>query len=518
MQFRPSLTIAAAAALACALASCGASVTDGPNPPGQNLVIGGTISGLQGSGLVLQYNGGSDQAVQTGQTAFTFLGISEKSSYAITVKTQPTSPSQVCTVSRGSGSIVYDPIRDVAVDCTTRSFEIRVGVTGLTGTGLSLLLNGGGAVSVAAGSASVSFPSILSGTQYAVTIGTQPAAQTCTINGATGRVGAADVSTVAVACSSPGLTIGGTVLALGANGLSLRLNGGTPLPIGIGATTFAFPTVLQGGADYVVTVASPPTVPLHSCLLARAKGRVGGSNVTDIAVRCFSNGGLDAYTGTFVILLDGKRNYLTLWADGTYSAAFRLDDVACPNNGNGVEYGVYKRATNGTFFIQFALDFTGACGLWNGGSTPGQGGGAEGIMMRTGNALSLAVTGEGTFVFNAVESVPTSLVGAFVRSDGLDGGFIVFEGDGTYMYQEAQQGSGSISTPVGAERGCYTVTGSSLTISLSAACRPDGQPALDQNGTAGFSGSNGASIPFTITSATTVTIGGVQYTRMVPGG
>ncbi|MBL0172005.1 MAG: hypothetical protein IPP90_15035 [Gemmatimonadaceae bacterium] len=41
---------------------------------------------------------------------------------------------------------------------------------------------------------------------------------------------------------------------------------------------------------------------------------------------------------------------------------------------------------------------------------------------------------------------------------------------------------------------------------------------LDLNGTAGFSARNGAAIPFTINSATTITIDGVLYRRLEPNG
>jgi hypothetical protein len=240
-----------------------------------------------------------------------------------------------------------------------------------------------------------------------------------------------------------------------------------------------------------------------------------------VGVRCYANGLLDSYTGTYALVQNGRRNYFTLWFDGTYSLATRTDDVTCTNNGNGVEYGVYKRATDGTFTILVALvDNNGTCGVWSGtpGPVPQPGAGFEGTMVRTGNTLTLTSPSEGSFTLQAVESVPTSLVGSFTRADGVDGSFVVFESDGTYLYQEAQQGGGTNFTPVGYERGCYTVNGAAFTTSLAAACQPNGFPALDGNGTAGFSGSNGAAIPFTITSATTVTIGGVQYNRILPAG
>ena len=135
-------------------------------------------------------------------------------------------------------------------------------------------------------------------------------------------------------------------------------------------------------------------------------------------------------------------------------------------------------------------------------------------MIRNGNVLTLVSPTQGTLTLNAVESVATSLSGAFTRADGTDGSFVVFEPDGTYLFQETQNASGSL----GYERGCYTVTGGSFTTSVAAGCQPNALPALDLNGSAGFSAFNGAAIPFVITSATTATIGGVQYVRIVPAG
>ena len=88
----------------------------------------------------------------------------------------------------------------------------------------------------------------------------------------------------------------------------------------------------------------------------------------------------------------------------------------------------------------------------------------------------------------------------------------MFESDGTYLYQDVQ------ANPGGHERGCYVVSGSSFTTSLAASCRPNGFPARDQNAASGFSTRNGAPIPFTITSPTAITIDGVSFSRITPGG
>jgi len=501
------------------LSACGGGGSSGPPA---TAVIFGSITGLEGSGLVLQNNGGSDLEIPAGGTTFLFSGLSEGAAYRVTVKSQPSVPTQTCAVSNGSG-VAFEQVRTVSVACTTSLFAVGGSITGLTGAGLTVSLNGGGAQSIAAGATTFAFPPMPSGTNYAVTLGAQPSGQTCAITNGIGVVGAADVTSIVIACGAVGFTIGGPVSGLGATGLTLRLNGGTPLAVAAvgGNGSFQFPTTLQTGNDYSVTVASVPASPRKSCVLGNAKGRVGASSVTDVGVRCYANGLLDSYTGTYALVQNGRRNYFTLWFDGTYSLATRTDDVTCTNNGNGVEYGVYKRATDGTFTILVALvDNNGACGVWSGtpGPIPQPGAGFEGTMVRTGNTLTLTSPSEGSFTLQAVESVPTSLVGSFTRADGVDGSFVVFESDGTYLYQEAQQGGGTNFTPVGYERGCYTVNGAAFTASLAVACQPNGFPALDGNGAAGFSGRNGAAIPFAITSATTVTIGGVEYNRILPAG
>jgi len=82
--------------------------------------IGGTVTGLTGSGLVLQNNGGGDLAVSSATGAFTFTaGLADGAAYAVTVKTQPTSP-QNCVVTNGSGTVDSANVIDVAVVCVGR--------------------------------------------------------------------------------------------------------------------------------------------------------------------------------------------------------------------------------------------------------------------------------------------------------------------------------------------------------------------------------------------------------------
>ena len=81
--------------------------------------IGGTISGLTGSGLVLQDNGGNNLPVAAGATAFTFsTPVPSGGSYNVTVLTQPSSPTQACVVANGSGTANAN-VTNVQITCTT---------------------------------------------------------------------------------------------------------------------------------------------------------------------------------------------------------------------------------------------------------------------------------------------------------------------------------------------------------------------------------------------------------------
>jgi len=102
--------------LVAIIASCGGG-TD--NPTVTRFTIGGTVSGLAGSGLVLQNNAGDDLSISTdGAYAFATT-VASGTAYAVTVKTQPIALSQTCTVSAGTGTVAAAAVSNVVVNCVT---------------------------------------------------------------------------------------------------------------------------------------------------------------------------------------------------------------------------------------------------------------------------------------------------------------------------------------------------------------------------------------------------------------
>jgi 6-phosphogluconolactonase len=211
-QRHPGESVAwmSAAVLAALLPGCGGggggggSAAPPPPPPPPTFSVGGTVTGLSGSGLVLQNNGSGNLAVPA-SGAFTFATrLASGAAYTVTVGAQPANPSQTCSVTNASGSVGTADVTSVAVACTTNSYSVGGSVSGLAGSGLSLSLNGGTELPVA-GNGSFVFPqTVASGATYDVRIAglSHAPAQTCVLAGASGTVTTADVTAITIDCST----------------------------------------------------------------------------------------------------------------------------------------------------------------------------------------------------------------------------------------------------------------------------------------------------------------------------
>jgi hypothetical protein len=96
--------------------------------------IGGTVSGLAGSSLVLQNDGGDDLTIGANGN-FTFATpLIDGARYAVTVRTQPSNPAQTCIVANAAGNVAGANVDDIAVTCTTDVAD-RIFANGFESTG-----------------------------------------------------------------------------------------------------------------------------------------------------------------------------------------------------------------------------------------------------------------------------------------------------------------------------------------------------------------------------------------------
>ncbi len=107
--------LSALAALGCLLPACDTNLS------ATEYRLGGSVSGLQGSGLVLQDAAAGEQArfvSISSNGSFQFGNAIESGTrYLITVKSQPVNPTQTCAVTNGSGTVAESTVTNVVVDC-----------------------------------------------------------------------------------------------------------------------------------------------------------------------------------------------------------------------------------------------------------------------------------------------------------------------------------------------------------------------------------------------------------------
>jgi alpha-tubulin suppressor-like RCC1 family protein len=130
---------------------------------------------------------------------------------------------------------------------------------------------------------------LAAGTDYRVTVRTQPEGETCIVRNQAGTISGEDITDIAVVCTAiadnQSLTVGGTVTGLVGTGLVLQNNGGDTLPIRENGS-FVFATPLIAGSAYNVTVAVQPKDPEQTCTVINGSGKLDGISVNDVSVSC----------------------------------------------------------------------------------------------------------------------------------------------------------------------------------------------------------------------------------------
>lgn len=285
--------------------------------------IGGTVSGLSGTGLVLQDNGGNNLAIGANGSYSFPTPISRGSSYNVTVLTQPSSPAQTCGVTNGYGASLLGNVTDIQVNCITTTVTYTIGgtVSGLSGTGLVLQNNSGNNLAISASGGFTFTTSVASGGAYSVTVLTQPStpAQNCVVSGG-GGTASANVTGILVNCTTLTYPIAGTITGLTGTGLVLQDNGGDNLAVAANATSFTFATQVASGANYAVTVLTQPSG--QTCTVTNGSGTVASSGITSVTIACTSNASDIGVTvsgllpNTILVLQDNGADNLTVSANG----------------------------------------------------------------------------------------------------------------------------------------------------------------------------------------------------------
>lgn len=212
------------------------------------------------------------------------------------------------------------------------NYKISPTVSGLSGSGLVIQLNGPLETLSVAENGKISFSNTLtSGSEFTVTVLTQPTSpnQSCTVTGGTGRVGSSDVESILINCDSERYALSGTVAGKDAASTDLVLENtidGSTVNIS-GSGTFSFSTTYTEGSNYNVVVLSSPTSPTQSCSITNPSGIFLAQDVTNISINCTTTAypirvevvGVSPSNTSPLRIQNNSNETLSVTANGTYT-------------------------------------------------------------------------------------------------------------------------------------------------------------------------------------------------------
>jgi len=412
------------ALLSTTLAACHGdehSRDGGSNRP--TYTIGGTVTGLQGTGLKLR-NGTTDLSVGT-NGAFTFPGnLAAGAAYDVTIVTQPTAPAQVCSITRGSGTVGTSNVTNVAIACTTSTIQPPGGggnptphtvggmIRGLTGSGLKV--NDGTEDLVITANGSFAFPTALaSGAAYNVTVITQPTApdQTCTVSNGTGTIAASDITSIAITCGTAALSVTGSSPANGATAISR-----------------AFVPVLTLSAQLDATTVTPSSVTLTTAAGTSQTITVRVSSLNEITVTPTTKlAPLTSYTLTVTTDVRGVRGeQLAAPASVTFTTSDKGWQTASPLETNAGAATTPQIATNanGNAVAVWTQAEGAITRIWSSYYTPGSGWSTaapiENDTTSSGSAPQVAIDSQGNALAVWVQKYSNGL--SYLQANRYTGG------------------------------------------------------------------------------------------------
>lgn len=262
-----------------------------------NYKIRPTVSGLVGSGLVIQLNGTLETlgVGENGKISFSNT-LTSGSEFTVTVQTQPTSPNQICIVTGGTGTVGSSDVESILINCDSERYALSGTVAGKDAASTDLVLENtidGSTVNIS-GSGSFSFTTTYTeGSTYNIAVQTAPnnPLQSCSITNGSGTFTAAAVTNITINCTTLAYPINVQVVGLSPTAGAFRIQNNANEILNINANgTYTFPTNIPTGDRYSLRITQTPAS--HSCVYDSTgpnpdTGIIAASGVT-VRYNCFT--------------------------------------------------------------------------------------------------------------------------------------------------------------------------------------------------------------------------------------
>lgn len=123
----------------------------------------------------------------------------------------------------------------------------------------------------------------MTGMAYSVSIKSEPAGFSCSLDKNTGKVGTSDIKNIGVTCSVQSFALSGSINGLTTSGLVL-VEGADSLTLPSNAATFSMPTPIAFRSNYIVSIAHQPLG--GKCAITNGAGTVPATAVSNVVVSC----------------------------------------------------------------------------------------------------------------------------------------------------------------------------------------------------------------------------------------
>lgn len=171
----------------------------------------------------------------------------------------------------------------------TATYTLGGSLSGLqAGNTIVLQNNAGDNLSIDSNGSFTFSTSLVQNAAYDVTVLTQPNTpeQDCVVTNGSGLMPAANVTNIEVNCTTTtGFTVGGTVSGLEGTGMVLQNNLGDDLAVEANGT-FTFPTRLDDGDAYDVSILLQPVERGQDCTVSNGKGKIVSANIDSVGITC----------------------------------------------------------------------------------------------------------------------------------------------------------------------------------------------------------------------------------------
>lgn len=248
------------------------------------------VTGLSTNNFTVLTNNSGDFLQVFADGDYTFAtALFDESSYDVAVIIQPETPSQLCSISNGTGNLSGTDVM-IQVTCAENEFMIGGVVSGLSsGNSLALSLNQGAELlKVHFNQPFVFLNPIVNGSSYDVSVFTNPTYpnQTCLVSNNSGEIIGADIIDIQVDCSINSYYIGGTVVGLiSGNYMVLQNNISDALVLSQDGV-FVFNAPILDLTGYDITIESQPNTPIQTCSVINGNSSVAGFDITNVIINC----------------------------------------------------------------------------------------------------------------------------------------------------------------------------------------------------------------------------------------